>query len=702
MAHRSRCNCNDTSNSNGSQHGINLPLRKIDTYDPCVNCRVKPHLCPKPHPCPKPENLEADIVIIGAGAAGCVLAYYLTKFSDLKIILLEAGHTHFNDPVVTDPMGFFGKYNPPNENIRMSQNPSYAWQPALEPDTGAYSMRNVVAHGLAVGGSTAINQLNYIVGGRTVFDNDWPTGWKYDDIKKYFRRVLADISPIRDGTKVNLTNTILESMRVLADQQVSSGVPVDFLINKATGGLPNIEQTYQGAPIVNLNDYEGINSVCGFKSYYVGVNQLSDGSYIRKYAGNTYLNSYYVDSNGFGIGKFSNLRVISDAVVDRIHFEGQRAVSVTYIDKKGNLHSVKVHKEVEICSGSFFTPTILQRSGIGDFSYLSSIGVPDLVYNNPLVGQGLRNHYSPITQVSVTGPDAAAFLSNTAAGPTNMSFRGAGMLGYHKLEPNKPSNAGSVTYRKYELLVTGGVAISADQQYLSGISSSTGNYFALIADDIRFAPVGYIKIGTPNFPRDTPKIFFNTFVNYTPTTDPADQQWPVAQKTLAPLISALLGYDAIYQIVQQMKVVAVNAGFNVTLQMAYPPNDLLVELHNGLNTYGINWWHYFVPSLVNDDTPAGKLFASTLSKLSYYPRSGAHLDSHQSCSCSIGGTVDTELKVIGVENVRVTDLSAAPHPPGGNTWCTAAMIGARATDLILGKPLVANLPPEDVPVFTTS
>ncbi|QTF49038.1 putative GMC-type oxidoreductase [Mimivirus reunion] len=693
-------------------------------YNPCEKICVnysttdvafeRPNPC-KPTPCkPTPipcdpchntkDNLTGDIVIIGAGAAGSLLAHYLARFSNMKIILLEAGHSHFNDPVVTDPMGFFGKYNPPNENISMSQNPSYSWQGAQEPNTGAYGNRPIIAHGMGFGGSTMINRLNLVVGGRTVFDNDWPVGWKYDDVKNYFRRVLVDINPVRDNTKASITSVALDALRIIAEQQIASGEPVDFLLNKATGNVPNVEKTTPDAVPLNLNDYEGVNSVVAFSSFYMGVNQLSDGNYIRKYAGNTYLNRNYVDENGRGIGKFSGLRVVSDAVVDRIIFKGNRAVGVNYIDREGIMHYVKVNKEVVVTSGAFYTPTILQRSGIGDFTYLSSIGVKNLVYNNPLVGTGLKNHYSPVTITRVHGEpsEVSRFLSNMAANPTNMGFKGLAELGFHRLDPNKPANANTVTYRKYQLMMTAGVGIPAEQQYLSGLSPSSNNLFTLIADDIRFAPEGYIKIGTPNIPRDVPKIFFNTFVTYTPTSAPADQQWPIAQKTLAPLISALLGYDIIYQTLISMNQTARDSGFQVSLEMVYPLNDLIYKLHNGLATYGANWWHYFVPTLVGDDTPAGREFADTLSKLSYYPRVGAHLDSHQGCSCSIGRTVDSNLKVIGTQNVRVADLSAAAFPPGGNTWATASMIGARAVDLILGFPYLRDLPVNDVPILNVN
>ncbi|BCS83533.1 GMC oxidoreductase [Cotonvirus japonicus] len=641
---------------------------------------------------------KADYVILGAGAGGSILAHYLARFSKSNVILIEAGKWRLDDPTVSDPMGFFGKYNPPNENVRMSQNPAYAWQAALEPDTGAYSRRAVVAHGMGIGGSTMVNQLNLVVGGRTVFDQDWPEEWHYDNVKPYFNRVIADINPIRDNTKVNVTQTVLDSLRILAQQQIDSGIPVDFLLNKATGNTPNIEKTDIHAQPLNLNDPEGINSVVGFSNFYFGINKLENGTYIRKHGGKTYLNNNYVDKNGNGIGKYSNLKVISESIVDRIIFSGNKAIGVNLIDTNGNIIFIKAKKEVIVTCGTFYTPGILQRSGIGDFDVLKEIGVKDLVYNNPLVGSGLKNHYSPISSIIVNGESAEVtkFLENMTSGPENMGFKGVAELGYHRLDPNKPANADEVTYRKYQCMITGGAGISADQQYLNGLTGKT-NVFSIINDDIRFAPEGYVRIATPNMPRDTPQIFFNTFVTYTPTSDPIEKQLPQAQKVLAPLISALLGYDIEYQIVAQMNQVAPTKGFNVELQMAYPPNDLVTKLHAGLETYGENWWHYFVPSLINNITPEGTDFANTLAKLSYYPRVGAHLDSHQSCTCSIGKVVDTNLKVIGTENLRIADLSAAPFPPGGNTWATATMIGAKAVDIILGKSKLKNLPLCDVP-----
>ncbi|AEQ32825.1 putative GMC-type oxidoreductase [Megavirus courdo11] len=646
-------------------------------------------------------KISGDIIIIGAGGAGCVLAHYLARFSRHKIVLIEAGSWHLNDPVVSDPQGFFGKYNPSNENVSMAQNPEYSWQAPLQPDTGAYGKRPIIAHGMGVGGSTMVNRLNLVVGGRTVFDQDWPESWKYDNVKKYFQRILADINPIRDNSEVNVTNSVLDALRILAQQQIDSGTYVDFMLNKATGNVPNVEKTEPGSQLLNLNDPEGINSVVAFSNFYFGVNKLADGTYIRKYGANTYLNNNYVDSNGHGIGEYSNLRVLADCVVDRIIFKHRKAVGVNIIDINGNSHYVKAKQEIVVSGGAFYTPTILQRSGIGDFDHLSKIGVQNLVYHNSLVGTGLKNHYSPISSIKVNGTSSeiSKFLSNMTTTPENMGFKGVAELGYHRLDPNKPSNANEVTYRKYQCMVVNGPAIPSDQQFIYNISSSTGNYFGIITDDVRFAPEGYVKIATPNIPRDAPKIFFNTFTNYTVTNEPAVDQWPRAQKTLSALISAFLGYDIVYQIVQQMNIIVKNQGFNVDLEIAYPPNDLVSQLHDGLELYGENWWHYLVPGLAlnNNSTNAEKQFADVLSKLSYFPRSGAHLDSHQGCTCAIGRVVDEHLRVIGTENLRVVDLSAAPFLPGGNTWATASMIGARGVDIILKRPVLQSLPLCDVP-----
>ncbi|HEY9249405.1 MAG TPA: GMC family oxidoreductase N-terminal domain-containing protein, partial [Rariglobus sp.] len=388
------------------------------------------------------------------------------------------------------------------------------------------------------------------------------------------------------------------------------------------------------------------------------------------------------------------LTVVSNAWANRMVFGGPagstRATGVLYTDVDGNSHTATARREVVVAGGAFQSPAFLQRSGVGDPNLLRSIGVP-IVANNPQVGLNLHNDFSPLIGVHVLGTpaDVAAFMQNIfVLQPGSLGYRGGAFLNFHPLEPNKPADYQTVSYRKYQLFLFGSmVFLPAATQVQYNLLAANNNSLLFAMDDLRFAPSGIVQAPLTSVPTDTPNIFFNTLVDYVPTTAPPDQQWPAVQTTMAAVISAILGFDIINQIVQQMNAAIVARGLSVALEIGVPsPTTLFDELSLGLATYGDIWWHYLVPSLVygNSGTPAQVAFANALAQLKFFARTVAHIDSHQMGSNAIGAAIDSNLRVVGTSNVRVGDLSATPQAPGGNTAFPAMVIGAVTADRILG------------------
>ena len=121
-----------------------------------------------------------DYVIIGAGAAGSVIASRLSHLNGVKICLLEAGRSDWH-PLIHIPAGF----------IKMIFNPNYTWQFKTEPSPETGERPISVMQGRVVGGSGAINGMIYNRGQAADFNN-WAQrgnpGWDYESVLPYFKK----------------------------------------------------------------------------------------------------------------------------------------------------------------------------------------------------------------------------------------------------------------------------------------------------------------------------------------------------------------------------------------------------------------------------------------------------------------------------------------------------------------------------------
>ena len=131
-------------------------------------------------------DVEFDVVVAGAGSAGCVVATRLTENPAISLCLIEAGGRDRN-PWIHIPLGF-GKLVP---------NPAVNWGYETEPEPHLNGRRLSWPRGKVLGGSGSINGLVFLRGAPSDYDG-WEAagakGWSYKDVLPYFKRMEHNVS----------------------------------------------------------------------------------------------------------------------------------------------------------------------------------------------------------------------------------------------------------------------------------------------------------------------------------------------------------------------------------------------------------------------------------------------------------------------------------------------------------------------------
>ncbi|QBR01343.1 GMC family oxidoreductase [Paraburkholderia pallida] len=296
---------------------------------------------------------EFDYVIVGAGSAGCALAYRLGADPNLRILVLEAGG-HDRSPTVKVPLTWG----------LILKNRLFDWGYFTEPEPGMNDRKIECARGKIVGGSSSINGMAYARGAREDYDA-WArdlglSEWSYEGVLPYFKRSESwegGESALRGGSGP------LTVIRMDYRDPLIGG----FLHATRACGYPANE------------DYNG-ESVEGF-----GPMQATIRKGLRCSAAVAYLRPALARGN---------VTLVTQALVEKVMLEKQsgtpRATGVVY---RHNGETVRAHarREVILSGGVINSPQLLMLSGIGPASELASHGL-DTVVDLPGVGRNLHDH----------------------------------------------------------------------------------------------------------------------------------------------------------------------------------------------------------------------------------------------------------------------------------------------------------------------
>jgi choline dehydrogenase len=289
-----------------------------------------------------------DYVIVGAGAAGCVLAARLTEDRDVRVLLLEAGGGDRN-PVFGIPI---------MAGILL-RNRYANWLYTTEPEPHLNDRVLTWPRGKVVGGSSSINGMVYTRGLDLDFDGWAQMGlrsWSADRVRPYFTRSqsYAGGADHRHGDGGPLPIARPEPWSPVSEAFVQAGAQAGFPLTA---------------------DFNG-DSPEGFGRYDFNIHRGRRVSAARA----------FLDPARARPG----LTVVTRAQAMRVMIEGRRAIGVE-VDVRGHVRSFRAEREVLLCGGTVNSPQLLQLSGIGDPELLSRHGIPIVA---PLsgVGENLQDH----------------------------------------------------------------------------------------------------------------------------------------------------------------------------------------------------------------------------------------------------------------------------------------------------------------------
>ena len=289
---------------------------------------------------------EWDYVIVGAGSAGCVLADRLSANAHNRVLLLEAGPED-SSPYIHMPRGAAKLYG----------DPRHVWyfQTEAHDDVPAETW----IRGKMLGGSSSVNGMMYFRGQPEDYD-EWEAlgakGWGWKHIAASYRAMEGHELPGDEvrGSDGPLRITIEPDHDPLGEAFIHAGEQM---------GVPRVDD-------LSRSGREGVGYTS--RTIWKGKWQSSAQAFLKR------------------ARKRPNLRVVTGATVDKILFDGRRAIGVL-ASVDGATQTFASARDIIVSAGALMSPQILQRSGVGAASLLNSLGI-SVVADSPGVGEHMLEH----------------------------------------------------------------------------------------------------------------------------------------------------------------------------------------------------------------------------------------------------------------------------------------------------------------------
>lgn len=525
-----------------------------------------------------------DYLIVGGGAAGCVLAYRLSQDPSVRVALIEAGPRD-KHPFIFMPKGL----------AKVMADPNHLWVYSSTPEESTAGNPEVWVRGRVLGGSSSVNGMMYVRGQPADFDalaEHTSDDWNWEHIGAAYA-ALEGHELGADKTR-GAAGPLKISMPTLRDRlsetMIAAGAALGWPVK---------------TDINTPDDDEGIGYAP--RTIHRGRRQSAAEAFLKP------------------VAHRANLTVITEAVVDKVVFEGARAVGVTVL-RQGRRETLRADGEVILCCGAMGSPGVLERSGVGDPDRLAALGVP-VVHANPAVGEGLSEHRGIIVQWKLKDE-----LSQ------NREFSGWRLL--------------KSTLQYY--LTKGGPMSSAAYEIGAWFKTRPG----LNRPDAQFLLAPF------SFDFDKQRTALEPFPGMSVVTYPLrpSSRGRIHIASLDPNAPPVL--EPNYRATREDRESMIGA---VRMVRRYAAQSPLAEL-------------------LAEETMPGPAYETDEQILAAYDRFGT-CGYHAVGSCRMGAdeasVVDPELRVRGVQGLRVMDTSVMPVIPSGNTVGPTMAMAWRAADIVL-------------------
>ncbi len=338
------------------------------------------------------DTLEADIIVIGGGAAGCILMSELSQNGQFSVLGIEGGFNLTTDPAI-EAVGL------PAFLLAGTGKAQYfwpGWNQSL-PMPGLNGRTSDWTTGMILGGGSSINGLYFGRGTNAVYSR-WEgisgsSNWSLNNILTTFKALenYQGLTITPDARGVNGPVSVLQTPTI-------SQVTLDVLLPASQGAFPFLPT------VLDYNDPSVENCIAPRSQWFIdptGTQRVSSAT--------AYLDSTVMTPEGQGVNGHK-LYMLFGSVAVKILFDSDgRAKKVRYI-KNGKTYEAKAKKAV-VLAGGINSSKLLQLSGIGPAQVLKNAGI-EPVFINENVGKHLQNHplifISMLADPSLNGVPAGA------------------------------------------------------------------------------------------------------------------------------------------------------------------------------------------------------------------------------------------------------------------------------------------------------
>lgn len=509
-----------------------------------------------------------DYVVLGAGAAGCVLAARLTMDPRVSVLLVERGGAS-RDPRLAIPRAFLYTMRSPRHSLR------------YPTEAGPGVPQEFWLRGQGLGGSTLINGLMYVRGDEAGF-HDLETsagpGWGAADFDRAY-------------------------------QEMESG-PLDITIPSAGDEVSGT--IIDAATSLGLRRVGDFNAAGGDRIAYTPATALRGR---RVSAASAFLRS---------IGHRPNLTIATRQIVERVELANGRAVGAILRSASGVRQTVLARREVIVAAGALESPGILERSGIGSTEVLRAAGIEPRV-ENPRVGEGLVEHRGVSLQVRFRDRRGITERLNTRSRQTKEGLR------------YLATRRGPIATSGYDVVSAFAVQATSEAPDAQGVWVPIA--IDQNAQDLRPAPYsGLLFTGYAIRPTSAGSVHVRSAdPRVTPRIVPRYLEDESEQRTTAGILE------------HARDVIAASGLAQHVVEEVFPGQDMTSaeDVINHARAHGGGIYHAVGSCGMSRDA---------------------------------GSVVDDELRVRGVERLRVIDASVYPHHVSGNTAAPVMALAWLAAD----------------------